>query len=345
MGTSSSSAAIAAVNTQQNKTHFSALEIEYPRLKCQVSLYPDAIILSHKHSSYRLACQPHAVAWLQQLLLSINGTHHLQEIQQKFSPENPEKVKAFIQNLATQGFIEEGKNTTPDLRQNSILKWEKLFADHLSEKLQQQSLQFFAASPPHNVSYGFALEYYHLLSHSSHFYTPLLCFQTSTKIRDRINRFYCKIQPQHELLFQGFQGLGISREDLELTLPLPETMALCNALTFWANSDPLFCISVLGIWEIQLIQAWEAYLNQLSPTSMDGLFLAAMQQFIQLKYEAQPEGLKHLIISELSPFEDLILERFQRQIHLVAELNHNFYTAIGNYYSSSPYLLRQISAI
>ena len=345
MGTYTTNSAVASVIGQPNQKLSPDLDIQYPRLRCQVSLYSDSIILSQKHSSYRLCCQPHTIEGLQKLLLRMNGTHHLQEIQQQFSPENPEKIKELVQQLAAQGFLDEGKNTAPDLRQNSILKWEELFAERLSKKLQQQPLHFFAAFPPTNISYGFALEYYHILSHSSNFYTPLLHFQSSTKIRDYINRFYCKINPQDELLFQGFQGIGISREDLQITLPLPETMALCNALTFWANSDPLFCLSLLAIWEVQLIPTWEAYLNQLDPASMDALFLAAMQQFVQLKRQAQPEGLKHLMISELSPFEDSILERFQRQIHLFVELNHNFYTAIGNYYCSNPHLLRQLSVI
>jgi len=277
MGTSSSSSTVTTVSVQQNQPHSSKLGIEYPRLKGQVSLYSDSIIFSQKNSSYRLACQPHTIPGLETLLLRMNGHHHLHTLQQQFSPEHPEQLHILIQQLATHGLIEEGKNTVSDLRQSSILKWEELFAEQLSKKLQQQSLHFFAAFPPANISYGFVLESYHLLSRSSQFYTPLLHFQDSTKIRHHINRFYCQIHPQDELLFQGFQGLGISPEDLAMTLPLPETMALCNALTFWANSDPLFCISLLAILEVQLIQTWEDYLNQLNSGSMDELLLAAVQ--------------------------------------------------------------------
>jgi hypothetical protein len=345
MGISRSSATITAVSYQQNQPHSSEGKIEYPRLKCQVSLYSDSIIFSQNNSSYRLPCQPHIIPGLQTLLLRMNGHHHLQVLQQQFSPDHPKQINILIQQLANRGLIEDGKNTVSDLRQSSILKWEELFAEHLSKKLQQQSLHFFAAFPPANISYGFALEYYHLLSHSSQFYTSLLHFQDSTKIRHHLNRFYCKINRQDELLFQGLQGLGISQEDLAITLPLPETMALSNALTFWANSDPLLCISLLAIWEVQLIQTWEGYLSQLNSASIDGLFLAAAQQFIQLKSEAQPEGLKHIIISELSPFEDAILERFKCQIHLFLELNHNFHIALGNYYSSNSHLLRQLSIV
>ena len=70
-----------------------------------------------------------------------------------------------------------------------------------------------------------------------------------------------------------------------------------------------------------------------------------IQQFIQLKSQSKPEELKHIIISEISPFEDATLERFQRQIHLFLELNHNFYIALGNYYSSNSHLLRQLSIV
>lgn len=328
---------------QKSANHPLNLEIQYPRLKCQVSFYSDAIVLSQNSLSYRLSCHNQNQAGLQKLFLMMDGSHHVQELKQQLA--SSETFEALAQQLAAQGLIEDAKHKTPDFRQNSILKWEELFAGRLSKKLEQQPLQFLAASPPVNVIYGFALEHYHLLTQSSNFYGPLLHLQQSSKIRKFLNRYYCKVNEQDELLFQGLQGLGIHRDDLLTTLQLPETIALCNALIFWANSDPLFCLSVLGIWEVQQIQTWEFYLKSLDPSQSDSLFLAAMQQFVQLKRQAQPERLKHLIISELSPFEETILEKFQRQIHLFIELNANFYTAISTAYKYSTSLLRPLTAI
>ncbi|MGB3535913.1 MAG: hypothetical protein WBA13_20660 [Microcoleaceae cyanobacterium] len=345
MGTYNSDSAIASVNIQPQQKLIANGEIEYPRLNCQVSIYPDAIILSQKDFSYRLSCQPHTIEGIKRLLLKMNGHHHLQELIQHFFPENPEQINTFIQPLVNQGFIEDAKNTSLDLKQKSILKWEQLFAKQLSEELQQQSLQLFAASPSVSINQGFIIEYYHLLSHTSDFYTPLLSFQHSTKIRHYLNQFYGKIYRQNELLFQGCQQLGISPVDLEAALPLPETVALSNALTFWSYSDPLFCISLLAIWEVQLLQTWTIYLNQFYLDSVNALFLETIQQFIQLKIKSKPEELGYLIVSDISPFEDSILARFKRQMHLFIELNHNFNNAIANYYSSTSCLIRNFSNI
>ena len=318
-----------------------SMGIQYPRLKCQVSFYSDGIVLSKSSYHYHLQNQ----AGLQKLLLMMDGTHQIQDLQQLFSPSSPEIIQTLIQQLAIQGFIEEGHTKTVDFRQNSILKWEELFIETLSKKLQQQPLQPLAASPPSNLIYGFALEHYHLFNHQSDVYAPLLHLQNTSKVRQSINRFYCEINEQDELLFQGLQGLGIDRDDLLSTLPLPETLAFCHALSFWANSDPLFCLSLLAVWEIQQIQVWKSYLELLENHEVDSLFLATIQQLIRVKCKAQPERFKHLIISELSPFEDSTLGRFQRQIHLFVELYQNFYTAIGRFYQTSPSLLRLITAI
>jgi hypothetical protein len=345
MGTSSIDSTINCSQTLQHQEAVTGTEIQYPRLKCQVSLYPDAIILSQKEYHYRLPCQAQTISRLQKLLSSIDGTHNLQELQQQFAPENPEYINQFIQQLATRELVEEGKSHRSDLRQYSILKWEELFADRLSKKLQQQPLHHFAATPPTNITYGFALEYYHLLAQSNCFYTPLLHFQKSTKIRDYFNQFYSQTNRQSELLLHGFLGLGNTSEDIENLIPLPETVALCNALIYWAYSDPLFCMSLLAIWEVQLIKTWEIYLNQLNPASVNPTFIAAIQQFVQLRQQTQPECLRHLIISELSHEDHSILEPFQRQIHLFIELTQNFHTAIESNYRLHPYSARQLSAI
>ncbi|MGB3401070.1 MAG: hypothetical protein WBA77_00090 [Microcoleaceae cyanobacterium] len=345
MGTSRLDSTIDFSQTLEHPEAMTGIEMQYPRLKCQISLYSDAIILSQREYHYRLPCQPQSISRLQQLLSNINGTHHLQELQQQFAPENPEYINQFIQQLASLGLIEEGKSHIPDIRQYSILKWEELFAERLSKKLQQQPLHHSAATPPTHFYYGFALEYYHLLSRSNCFYTPLLHFQNSHKIRDYFNHFYSQTNRHSELLLQGFLNLGNTPENIENLMPLPETMALCNALIYWGYSEPLFCMSLLAIWEVQLIKTWEIYLNQYNRDSVNYSFLTAIEQFVQLRQQAKPEQLRHLIISELSHVDHSILEQFQRQIHLFIELTQNFHTAIENYYSQNPYSKRQLSAI
>ena len=64
-----------------------------------------------------------------------------------------------------------------------------------------------------------------------------------------MNEFYREEYGHDELILCGLNAIGITREDLADTMPLPGTMAMCNALAYWAMTDPIFFFSTLGILE------------------------------------------------------------------------------------------------
>ncbi|CDG99572.1 hypothetical protein, partial [Xenorhabdus bovienii] len=102
---------------------------------------------------------------------------------------------------------------------------------------------------PEKVYYGMAIENYHFLFRESWFDSPVLSFLPSTKSRLIMNGFYGEEYGHDELILNALNHIDIERSDISETLPLPETLALCNALAFWSANDPLFFFSTMGILE------------------------------------------------------------------------------------------------
>jgi hypothetical protein len=74
-------------------------------------------------------------------------------------------------------------------------------------------------------------------------------------------------------------------------------------------------------------------------------FLEPIQQFIEIQQQQEATNLTHQIFQEIPHIDPETKQHFRRQIYLLIELYHNFYTAIEKYYSSNNQLLRRISMI
>ncbi|MFD0389865.1 iron-containing redox enzyme family protein [Tistrella bauzanensis] len=102
---------------------------------------------------------------------------------------------------------------------------------------------------PERVFHGMAIENYHFLFRESWFDSPVLAWTGSTPARVAMNRFYAEETGHDELILKALVSVGIDREMLARTVPLPETMALANALSHWARTDPLLFFATLGVLE------------------------------------------------------------------------------------------------
>jgi hypothetical protein len=99
---------------------------------------------------------------------------------------------------------------------------------------------------PEQVYYGMCIENYHLLFRESFFDSPILSYAWNRDVRQRINEFYCEELGHDRLLLQSLESIGLSGDELFASVPLPQTMALCHALSCWARHDPLFFFTTLG---------------------------------------------------------------------------------------------------
>ena len=102
---------------------------------------------------------------------------------------------------------------------------------------------------PKGPFYGLAIENYHFLFRESLFDSPVLPFVPSAQVRHLMNDFYGDEYGHDEIIVQSMFALGISRADIQDMMPLAETLALCNALSYWAANDPVFFFATLGVLE------------------------------------------------------------------------------------------------
>lgn len=194
---------------------------------------------------------------------------------------------------------------------------------------------------PLNVIHGMIVENYHFLFRESYFDAPVLSYVANTGVRLSMNEFYAEEYGHDELLLKALTTLGVTREDLARTVPLPQTMALCNSLAFWAHSDPLFFFSTLGILEGKDIKQ-DSFLDAAYRIGVDPALLKPVKAHSDINLNGGHGSLTRKIFSRIPAIADADVRRMRAQTHLFIELYDQFYTGIWEHYSTSPTLLRTL---
>ncbi|WP_313067831.1 iron-containing redox enzyme family protein [Paraburkholderia sp. LEh10] len=194
---------------------------------------------------------------------------------------------------------------------------------------------------PLNVVHGMIVENYHFLFRESYFDAPVLSYVANTGVRLAMNEFYAEEYGHDELLLKALTTLGVTREDLACTVPLPQTMALCNALAYWAHSDPLFFFSTLGILEGKDIKQ-DSFLDAAYRIGVDPALLKPVKAHSDINLHGGHGSLTRKIFSRIPAIADPDVRRMRAQTHLFIELYDQFYTGIWEHYSTSPALLRKL---
>lgn len=197
---------------------------------------------------------------------------------------------------------------------------------------------------PEKVLHGTAIENYHFLYRESWFDSPVLSFPYSHRARVLMNEFYVEEIGHDELLLRGIATLGLTRDDLADTVPLPETMALCNTLAWWARYDPLFFFTTLGILEGKDLQV-DSYLQACERQGLDPAFVRPIRAHADINLKGEHGSLTRQIFAAIPAVSDGDLARMRGLTHVFVELYDAFYTGIWRYYSrpEAP-LLRRLPA-
>ncbi|MBW4613245.1 MAG: hypothetical protein KME21_08170 [Desmonostoc vinosum HA7617-LM4] len=334
-------------NTSQIKSVVVTQEITpmYPRLACQVNFYQGQMIFSQNGRFLAFEFNEQSRERLQKLFSMMDGSHSLSELQQKVFPHNPEVINGIIQSLDKQGFIDDLAHLKINSSTEAILDLEDLANKLLDQNPFCQASNLLTSNLSTNILYGFAIEHYYLLSHYYYFYSPILNFQGSTKVQALIKELYYQEQGQDEFLLSALNTIGISREQLIESMPLTETMAMCNGLMYWANFDSLFLLSILGVLTQKKLKTFESYLHFCKQAELDSSFIQSIQKLLTTKLNHESESLTRRIFQEITHVDESTKQRLARQTHLFGEIYHNFYQAIWNHYTRTNNLLRHIAII
>lgn len=321
----------------------------FPRLVCKINVYQDKIILSQNGREFSFPVNAQSGKALQKLFAMMDGTRSMGELQRICTPENPEAINAIVRDLDNWGLLDDVAPLQIDSGINALLELEELTSELIDQSVEKnlfwQLINPTAPKPPIQVLYGFAIEYYHFLSRRCCFQSPILSFPVSAQVRQSINQVYSQAYGQDQLLMEALNAIGISREELANTMPLPETMAMCNGLGFWANYEPIFYLSTLGVLSDSIFKNFELYLAAIEWLELEPDFVEPIRKLVNTKLENEWGNFSRSIFQEIPHIDRETRQRFRQQTHLFLEMYHNFYTAIGRYYSSAPSLLRRVEVI
>ncbi len=315
----------------------------YPKLAASVNSYEDRIVFSQEGRNFTLSITAKTGEKLKRILMMMDGRNSLRKLQQLFSPQHPDYITDLVHYLEEKKLIDDAAHFSRDIAVIFLVELEDLSKNLiinqvLKNKLDSSDLQL-------HVIYGFAVEFYHLFANKAYIESALLNFAGSTQIQELINQLYCQEYGQDKLLLKALNSIGISDEDLIETIPLPQTMALCNDLAYWASFDSLFYFSILGILTNQNIANLELYLQTAEDLSINSSFLEVIKALINSQRNIKATNISHQIFKEISHIDKQTQQRLKSQIYLFAEIYSNFYTAIFNYYASTQVLLRRVSDI
>lgn len=194
---------------------------------------------------------------------------------------------------------------------------------------------------PERVFHGMVIENYHFLFRESYFDAPVLSYVPNTQVRLAMNAFFAEEYGHDELLLQALNRIGISREDLAHTVPLPQTMALCNALAYWSHNDPLFFFTTLGILEGKDIRQ-DSFLDAAYRLGMDAEFLRPVKAHSDINLKGEHGSLTRKIFAQIPVIDLETARRLLAQTHLFVELYDAFYSAVWQHYRHADALLRRI---
>lgn len=237
---------------------------------------------------------------------------------------------------------------SPGVASTSFWSSRNAFNDLLYASIYQnvfwQNLLDESRTVPLNVLHGMCVENYHLLFRESYFDTPALSFPGSTETRIEMNEFYHDEHRHDDLLLRSLMSLGITREALRETIPLPETMALSNALAFWSRFDPVFFFATIGVLEGKDLKV-DSYVQACERHGLDESFIGPIRTHSNINLEAGHGNVSRDLFRHLGPIAPSDAHRWLALVPLFVEIYNAFYTAVWEHYSNSPRLLRLVSEV
>ncbi len=200
------------------------------------------------------------------------------------------------------------------------------------------------AAVPENVFHGLCAENYHLLFRESYFDSPVLSYAGSTAARKLINEFYLEEFGHDELLLKSLASLGVTREDLFRTAPLPETAALYNALAYWARYDPLFFFTTLGPLEGREVEI-DSFVTAARRRGLSAAFVEPVAAHARINKDGAHGLLARAIFDAIPVVAAADLARLRRLTGLFGRIYARFYAGVWRHYAAGGALVRPVTEL
>jgi len=318
-----------------------------PKLYCSLSIQDNAIIAIRDDEEFTIKSLPFGSELILKLLHRFNGIHTIKELadEHHIYDTNYEELIELVDRLSEFGLI--SKNPPVDFVSGieCLLEIEDLQNKLLYEILYNNIFWTQCQIPnevPRNVFIGLAIENYHFLYRESWFDAPVLSWQGSKKTRTLINEFFCEEYGHDELILKSLNTVGVTREEIFKTVPLPETLALCNTLAYWAANDPLFFYTTLGILEGKDIKL-DSYVSAMENSGIvPDEFIYYIKEHSMINLNAEHGNLGRELFKNIPAVSRVDVDRLKAQTHIFIDIYNKFYLSVWQHYSSCEQLLRLI---
>jgi hypothetical protein len=186
---------------------------------------------------------------------------------------------------------------------------------------------------PDSVFHGMCIENYQLLCRESYFDAPALSFPAHRRVRDLLNNFYAEEIGHDRILLEALESIGLSEPLLHASVPLAATMALCNALSYWARHDPLFFLTTLGPLEGRDVDV-DSFVLAAGKKGLPDAFVGPIRRHAHINRASEHGLLTREIFDEVPVVSAADARRILAQTDLFIAVYDRFYRDIWLHYSS-----------
>jgi len=192
------------------------------------------------------------------------------------------------------------------------------------------------------VYHGLCIENYHLLFRESYFDSPILPYSANRRVRELVNEFYVEELGHDKLLLKSLNSIGLSEQELFETIPLSGTMALCNALSYWARNDPLFFFTTLGPLEGREVEI-DSFVTAAHKKGLPEALVGPIAAHANINKTAEHGALTREIFENIPEISAHDARRMCREARQFALIYDRFYRCIWQHYNSPAPLIRRIA--
>lgn len=185
-----------------------------------------------------------------------------------------------------------------------------------------------------NAIIGHTIENYLILEKEYDFDGPIMSFEQNLERREILHEFYKEEHGHDELVLKSLTNIGISREELNKSVPLVYTEGLCNLLNLWSNEDPLSFMASLYILEGV---DWEpdTFIQEISTKyDLPKGFISPQVNHADLNQGHGHGNLTRHLFNTFTLIEKEDQQRITSNLKLLVDTLNEFYREIHRYYTN-----------
>jgi len=305
----------------------------------------DSLLIGDRHKILAAGLSP---AILAGALGRLDGRTSLGELVAAEPALTLDDAEALVRSLDGAGLIDDAEPPAFRTGAEVIVELEELVEGYCEETIFQNP--FWRAclavkgpgDLPEKLAIGMIIENWHFLFRESYFDAPVLSHVDNTAVRLLLNEFFSEEYGHDEILLRALNFAGLSREDMADAVPLAETMGLCNALAWWAHTDPLFFFTTLGLLEGQGMKH-DSFIEACERAALPEGLVGPLRTHANINLNAAHGSLTRSIFAAIPVLDLPTVARLKAQTRLFVELYDAFYTGVWRHYGSDAPLLRRVS--